>query len=131
MCQQISGNAQIFLALDWDGRSHELFRVNAVPPVVLSPDGQRAAGETGAEHRISIFSGGNAVPTAAIGTPAGWFDSNHVLFMTGISGPCCQPLTSAAVLDLISNMITPVGPGLTGSGDPFAPFFVPIPSSLV
>jgi hypothetical protein len=134
VCQQNSGNSQIFLALGWNGGSRELFRTavdgykNAVPPAVLSPDGQRAAAGIAADHRISLLSGGSAVPTAAVGTPAGWFDADHLLFMTA---PCCQPLTAAAVLDVSSNTVTPVAAGLAGEADPYAPLFVSIPSNLV
>ena len=134
VCQQMSGNTQVFLALGWNGSSRELFRAavdgnkNAVPPAVLSPDGQRAAAGIAADHRISLLSGGSAVPTAAVGTPAGWIDSDHLLFMTA---PCCQPLAAAAVLEVSSNTVTPVAAGLAGEADPFAPFFVSLPSSLV
>jgi len=133
VCQQNSGNNQILLALGWNGSSRELFRTvvdgykNAVPPAVLSPDGQRAAAGIAADHRINLLSGGSAAPTAAIGTPAGWFDADHLLFMTA---PCCQPLTAAAVLDVSSNTVTPVAAGLAGEADPFAPLFVSIPSNL-
>lgn len=134
VCQQNSGNTQIFLVLGWDGSKREIFRsivdgnANAVPPAVLNPDGQSAAAGIAADHRISLLSGGTAKATAATGTPAGWFDDDHLLFMTG---PCCQPLTSAAILDIAANSTTPVASGLTGSADPYAPFFSPIPSSLV
>lgn len=133
LCQQDSGNTQILLALGWDGSKREIFRAgvdghaNAVPPVVLSPDGQIAAAGIAADHRINLLSGGTAKPTAAVGTPAGWLDGDHLLFMTG---PCCQPLTSAAILDVAANSISPVAAGLTGSADPYAPFFSPIPDSL-
>jgi hypothetical protein len=133
-CQQTSGNNQIILALGWNGTSQELFHAvvdgnaNAVPPVVLSPDGKRAAAGIASNHQIKLLSGGTAVPTAASGTPAGWFDANHLLFMPA---PCCQPLTTAAVLNVSTNTVTPVAAGLTGEADPYAPFFVPIPNSLV
>jgi hypothetical protein len=133
ICQQNSGKNWIFLALGWNGSSRELFRMatdsgaNQVPPAVLNPGGQSAAAGSAADHRINLLSGGVARPTAAIGTPAGWFDASHMLFM---AGPCCQPLTSAAVLDVNSNTVTPVGAGMAGSADPYAPFFVPIPTSL-
>jgi len=134
VCQQNSDNSQIFLALGWNGSSRELFRTavdgykNAVPPAVLSPDGLRAAAGIAADHRISLLSAGSALPTAAVGTPAGWFDADHLLFMTA---PCCQPLTGAAVLDVSSNKVTPVAAGLAGQADPYAPLFVSIPTDLV
>jgi hypothetical protein len=134
VCQQSSGNNQVLLALGWDGSRRELFRAaldgfkNAVPPAVLSPDGQRAAAGIAADHRISLLSGGSALPTAAVGTPAGWFDADHLLFMTA---PCCQPLTAAAVLEVSSNTVTPVAAGLAGEADPYAPTFASIPSSLL
>ena len=131
-CQQNSGNNEVIVALGWDGSSHELFRAavdgyaNAVPPAVLSPDGREVAAETAAEHRISIFSNGRAQPTAAVGTPAGWFDPGHLLLMQG----CCQPASQAEVLDVAANTVTPVTLGVTGSTDPYAPFFASIPPGL-
>ena len=97
-----------------------------MPPAVLSPDGGSAAAETAAEHRISIFSNGQARPTAAVGTPAGWFDPNDLLFMQG----CCQPTSQAAVLNVSADTVAPVTLGVNGSSDPYAPFFVPIPPAL-
>jgi hypothetical protein len=125
ICQRNSGNTQILLALGWDGSSRELFRAAVEPPAVLSPDGQRAAAGIATDQRISLLSGGSAAPTAAVGTPAGWFDADHLLLMTA---PCC---TAAAVLEVSSNTVTPVAAGLAGEADPYAPLFVSIPSGLI
>ena len=128
-CQQSSGSTQTILAMGWDGTSKQLFhavidgKANAVPPEVLSPDGTRAAAALAAGNQIKLLSGGAATTTAASGTPAGWFDATHLLFMTSPG--------AAAVLDVSSNKVTAVASGLTGQSDPFAPFFVPLPNSLV
>jgi hypothetical protein len=121
------------LALDLKGNSRQLGSVSVVPPAVLNPDGQSAAVAIGdlssgttTTYPISLLSAGTAKRTAATGTPAGWFDANHLLFITA----CCQPL-SAAVLDVSSNSVTAVASGLTGEVDPFAPFFLAIPNNLV
>jgi hypothetical protein len=128
-CQQNSGNNQVILVLGWNGTKQQLFQAvvggnaNAAPPEVLSPDGKRAAAAIAANHQIKLLSGGTAAPTAATGTPAGWFDADHLLFMTTPS--------TAAVLEVSSNNVTPVATGMTGQSDPFAPFFVPVPNNLV
>jgi hypothetical protein len=101
--------------------------VNAVPPAVLNPDDRSAAAGIAASPKISILSGGIARPSAALGAPAGWFDTDHLLFT---SGPCCQPLISAAVLDVNCGAVAPIASGMAGSADPYAPFFVPIPNSM-
>ena len=130
VCEKGSGNTRIFLALGWDGSSRELFRANvdgfanAFPPVVLSPDGQRAAGTTEGHHLINIFSGGTATSLAATGTPGGWFDANQLFYMEGDSG------TQAMVLDIAASNAVAITLGVSGSTDSFAPFFVPIPSNL-
>jgi hypothetical protein len=122
------------LALDLKGNSRQLGNVSTVPPVVLNPDGDSAAAAIGApssaaptSYPISLLTGGTASPTAATGTPAGWFDADHLLFITG---PCCGQATSAAVLDVKSNIVTPVASGMAGDADSYAPVFVPIPNSL-
>jgi hypothetical protein len=123
-----------FLALDLKGNSRQFGNVSAVPPVVLNPDGDSAAAAIGTlssaaptSYPISLLTGGTASPTAATGTPAGWFDANHLLFITG---PCCGHVTTAAVLDAKSNTVTPVASGMAGDADSYAPVFVPIPNSL-
>ena len=135
VCIQNSGNTQIIAAVAWSGQVTELSRnpgdgySNVLAPVVLAPDGRSAAANTADEHRINILSSGQARPTPVLGTPAGWLDADHLLFMTPASGACCTMLTSAAVLNLTNNSVTRVK-GLVGSADPYAPFFVNIPNSL-
>ena len=126
-------NGTVYLAMGWDGSKAELFRndypsMGAGVPAVLNPDGQSAVVSTGSDDRINIIASGNSWPTAAVGTPGGWFDHDRLLFMTGSLG---SDHTDAAILDVATNSVTPVGPGLTGAADPYAPFFVPIPNSLL
>ena len=135
VCIRNSGNSQAIVALSWSGKTTELIRnsvdgyANVVPPAVLTPDGRSAAANTAAEHRIDILTGGHALPTAALGTPAGWLDADHLLFMTPPSGTCCTMLTVAGILNVTSNSLTRVT-GLVGSADPYAPFFVTVPNSV-
>jgi hypothetical protein len=121
ICQQGSN----LLALDWKGAGRQLGSAGTLPPAVLNPDGQSVAIIGGANNRITIQSGTTSKPTAAVGTPAGWFDSDHLLFMTG------QDLSPVAVLEVKTGRVIQVASGPAGSTDPYAPFFVPIPNSLV
>ncbi len=127
ICQQGSGSVSAFA---WNGTNRDLGPVGYAPPVVLNPDGQTAAATvltSAVPGQIALLSSGKVSPSAAAGTPAGWFDAYHLFFITG---PCCQGPISAAVLDVRSNTVTPVGSGLAGTADPYAPFFVPIPNNL-
>jgi hypothetical protein len=127
ICQQVSGTVSAFA---WNGTNRVLGPIGYAPPVVLNPDGQSAAATvvtSAIPNQIALVSGGQVTPSAAAGTPAGWFDAIHLLFITG---PCCQGTASAAVLDVRSNTVTPVDSALAGTADPFAPFFVPIPNNL-
>lgn len=116
-----------YQAIAWNGAVRPLGNLDNVPPAVLNPDGVRAAVAISSSKQIDILSGGNPSPTAATGTPAGWFDEDHILFITG---PCCNGTTTASILTVSTNSLTPVGAGMTGEADPFAPFFVSIPNSL-
>ena len=137
ICQQTSGNLTFFYLHGWDGSTRELFRQvpggvpSAVPPLVLAPHGENAAGALAANHQINILdAGGIRENTVATGTPAGWFDDNHLLFF---EGPCCTNLTQPGVLVIgpsgsVESAVNIVG--VTGAADPYAPFFVPIPTNL-
>jgi hypothetical protein len=136
VCQQTSGNLQFFYLHGWDGSTRELFRQepggvpSVVPPVVLRPEGENAAGANAFNHEIELLdAGGIRAGTVATGTPAGWFDDNHLLFF---QAPCCTDLTRPAVLVIGAgtNAVTPVNIGVGGAADPYAPFFVPIPTNL-
>jgi hypothetical protein len=123
-CRQTTGN---ILLVTWTGASQDLGNGNYAPPAVLNPDGHSVAVAIATPGPIGLLSGAGVQSTTAAGTPAGWFDANHLFFF---SGPCCAQSTSAAVLDVKSNSVTPVSSGLSGDADPYAPFFVSIPNSL-
>ncbi len=121
------------LVIKWNGRTGEISvpatggSVN--PPVILNPDGQRAAASFAPGYRITLLDG-SPMATSAAGTPAGWFDPTHLLFMTGPSGAGGGGMLEAAsVLDIVRNVVTPIT-GLAGTADPYAPFFVSIPNDL-
>jgi hypothetical protein len=135
VCQRYSGNLQIVSELGWDGTSHELYRSDAdsyraVPPVVLRPDGHSAVGPIAIDHHLAFLDGGVTAASQAMGTPAGWFDENHLLYM---AEPCCTELSQPIVLVVSQQSVDaafPISTGVSGTADPYAPFFVPIPSSL-
>lgn len=117
------------LAVHWDGTTQPISSPADVnPPAVLSPDGRSAAASIGADHKISILSG-SMKSTGVEGTPAGWFDERHLMFMTGASGGGGGMLLAAGVLNLTNNSVIRVT-GLVGSADPYAPFFATIPNAI-